>query len=759
MYVDKAFGDAIQKGADPVKVRARIVEIDTDNGMETDAPALTSRITVSGENLTVTSGGMEGVYMTALASADMNTEFSQGKVIFTFTGAGGVFHETVQFRLLGEPVLEFPEEGSDGSWTVGSYNPEMDLIAGSNVGDKIRFYFRDAVEEPERIEFDTDDGLSAVAEQDKRYQFTYYAIVQNGSQLLSDKEDIFVKPKQTRITVRGIFKNGMRVENFFYINLYPEGISVDSKAVKDGRLTVNAYTQEFYYGNDTEATERFVPTTFKLTVAFVAGEKAVINTTGEGVKFKDLTGKDEANKNVAAKYKKKISGNNNGEYAFCPEDMLYESKVPYNVELPVAVSAQGTSFEREIPILLVGKGIDPMEDWQAEYDRLIFRIKKFVPPEQWHDALKAIKTRNETGRMSIQEMRLMSKDILQKYMDYWLSEQAANNRWCTQLDWMIWGLEWTKWIGDQAFSFVVSAYAGPVVEAVVSPAKDIVTEALGVVGTRIFWGEQLSWEDFEGLEFTKAIKSGFDNLAWNAASGALEDIKTLNPANIKKAAGIIAGYYAFSVFNNYMEIYARTGETDFWGAVTGAFKDLTLNAFKTAASALFKGWLKSDKFKDMMQSKVGKYIKDSFEKFARKVNFDYSDKTMQTMLGKVNELQDLHGDLAYEGATADIKMDEIIEKYVTEILGERYEKIEEKFESSDCFFNVNDELMFRYPIWEPVSGPTKYITINLTRQLQNLNGLLFGYLYEAFFAGVPSAPAVIDVPVDPPLYDKGMTKS
>jgi len=47
----------------------------------------------------------------------------------------------------------------------------------------------------------------------------------------------------------------------------------------------------------------------------------------------------------------------------------------------------------------------------------------------------------------------------------------------------------------------------------------------------------------------------------------------------------------------------------------------------------------------------------------------------------------------------------------------------------------------------------------LTRQMQNLNGLLFGYLYEAFFAGVPSAPAVIDVPVDPPLYDKGMTKS
>ena len=69
MYVDKSFGDSIQKGADPVKVRARIVEIDTDNGLETNSPALTSRITVSGENLNVTSGGMEGPYMTALASA------------------------------------------------------------------------------------------------------------------------------------------------------------------------------------------------------------------------------------------------------------------------------------------------------------------------------------------------------------------------------------------------------------------------------------------------------------------------------------------------------------------------------------------------------------------------------------------------------------------------------------------------------------------------------------------------------------------
>ena len=51
------------------------------------------------------------------------------------------------------------------------------------------------------------------------------------------------------------------------------------------------------------------------------------------------------------------------------------------------------------------------------------------------------------------------------------------------LDWLCWGLEWYKWIGDQAISVIISKLSynyAPFVEAVVMPAKDLLVEHMGI---------------------------------------------------------------------------------------------------------------------------------------------------------------------------------------------------------------------------------------------------------------------------------------
>ena len=68
MYIYKDFGDAIRKGARPVRVCARITKI--EDGKETNDLKLTSAIVPSAEGLVLASRSMYGQYMAANVSAD-----------------------------------------------------------------------------------------------------------------------------------------------------------------------------------------------------------------------------------------------------------------------------------------------------------------------------------------------------------------------------------------------------------------------------------------------------------------------------------------------------------------------------------------------------------------------------------------------------------------------------------------------------------------------------------------------------------------
>ena len=143
----------------------------------------------------------------------------------------------------------------------------------------------------------------------------------------------------------------------------------------------------------------------------------------------------------------------------------------------------------------------------------------------------------------------MAKDVVRAYMKYW-TEQNAKDKWnAAALDWTVWGLEWVKWIGDCAFSIVVSAYTGPL-EAIISPAKDVLVSAIGEVGVNIVWGTKF---DPKNLEIYDAIKNAGDNFVSGGVSdgvGWLASSGLSSPAKIKYACAIMGGYFVFAVFNN-----------------------------------------------------------------------------------------------------------------------------------------------------------------------------------------------------------------
>ena len=111
MTIKKNFGNTISRGAAPVMVYARIVEV-TEEGTEVDRPDLTAKIKAfAGDNvMTVTHKGMEGNYCAAEVSCSKAApKADEGYVSFKFTDKGGSLTNHVKFKLQ-EAAIVFGQE-------------------------------------------------------------------------------------------------------------------------------------------------------------------------------------------------------------------------------------------------------------------------------------------------------------------------------------------------------------------------------------------------------------------------------------------------------------------------------------------------------------------------------------------------------------------------------------------------------------------------------------------------------------------------
>ncbi len=736
MYVQKDFGDAIRRGGEqPVKIRARMAEVDP-GGVERDRNDLTSQIGVSADGMTVHGAVLAGRYCEATVSVPKEYDKDTVSITFTFTGEGGSFTNTVIFRIVDGPQLKFVDE-RDG--TLYHESCGIDAIPGDGFTYTERFAIIDAPTPPKlsditAVNTGKFDVEFALTDQPAVYKMT----VKNNT-APDPEHDIFAKPKDESFEIRVIVEGEKEpVKGYVTVKLYPEGITVSStmegkkKDVKYVR--VQAYEKE--YAGDLD--RKWQVSEMQFTLAVKGEDKAIIDPDEAKYKFEKLKGsgglgmRADKEQCLAEKYEYKGSWgdwNDKFTYTFEPNADLAEPEdgTFMMVLLPASCEYDGKTYEVEIPLRLRGKDPDPMGDWEKEYKELQRRILQYSLPENMDHWIAQLKECATEPRASVEEMRLVGKWILREYMAYWTTQQKRDQTEATMYNVIVNVLEWTKFAGDCAFSFLVNAYAGPVADALISPAKDFITGAIGEVIAARNFGEEI---DVDKFEFSKNLAAAGDNLVSNSI-----DLK-----DWRKAAATLGGYFCYCAVKNYLLKLREKNESDIWGALCDAFKDMTAAALKSKAGDLIGKWLKESK---KFQEKIGPFI----TKYFKESNFDTLQKKLNDSLGLEGELRKLAGyanDKVFETKVADV-----VEKYISGLAGAGFDKLREVYDGSKFVieggyvyycFNIDLFDAFHYGI-----------RLNLTRTLQAMSGDFFGWFYDFFFAGVPAAESVIEKPKDPPL--------
>lgn len=777
MYVYKGFGDAIQRGASPVKVYARIAQV--VEGKEYGCPELTAKIQASGTHLTVKPIGIENGYLCAEVGAALDEASEEAEVIFTLAGEGGAFVRKIIFRLTGNPEIKFPALSEDGeNWLMDAGLDTVEMIAGGRGRDRLRFVFQDAATEPTDIRFLDANGFDISYEKDADKPFTYYACIQNRTMLIPKESKVFADPVARTITIEATFSGKLKVRGQFTINLYPEGLFVfiipddpewshDARLCRrsqglpeilvQGRMEVVSWKKPRLNGIVDEEIERlfFVPC--------YAYEKADGRTVVVRESRYFTAGKfqptDTATGNILAKYRCKIGPI--GEKAFCiqPQDILVEGDdAPYHVTLPFSVRHDGRSARADIPIRLLGEPIDTtMVEWETEYKNLQRRIIQFSVPEDIDMWIRLLKERATEPRCSVEDLHLVSRQIVAVYLDYWTKQREADYAEMARADNALTRWEWVKFIGDCAFSYLVNAFAGPLADAIITPAKDIFFYSLGELYACDQHGTKFDWKN---LEIVKSLNDAGDNVAANMmVDGVKANIK-----NAKMIAVYIAGYYVIAVFRNYSAKMAKEGVSDWYGAFKDAFKDLSVNAFKAIAAELFKKWLNSKNFQENISKTLQKYLTKQFKaRFKQKYptyNIDFNSKGITITRTGTGVFKVKAGPNVEKTSAA-----ECVTKFLSELFGRDwgyvhegvYDWAEHKARTSQLFFNEHGQLVFCFRLWEGEGLRPLYCELVLQKViLYSENPLgFFAYLYEMFFGSLIGAPA-ITFPKDPPFkrYDK-----
>ena len=736
MYVQKDFGDAIRRGGDkPVVIRARMAEVD-ESGAEHDRNDLTSQIGVSADGMTVHGVALVGRYCEATVSVPENNQNDTASITFTFTGEGGSFTNTVIFRLVDGPTLKFVDE-RDG--TLYGSGCGIDAIPGDGFTYTERFMIVDAPTAPKLSditavntgEFDVEFALT---DQPAVYKMT----VKNNTAPDPD-HDIFAKPKDKDFEIHVVVEGEKEpVKGYVTVKLYPEGITVSS--TQEGKkndvkyVRVQAYEKEYVGDLD----RKWQVSEIKFTLAHKGKDKAIIDPDEAKYKFEKLKGsgglgmRADKEQCLAEKYEYKESWgdwNDTFTYTFEPNANLGEPDdgTFMMVLLPASCEYDGKTYKADIPLRLRGKDPDPMGDWEKEYKELQRRILQYSLPENMDRWIAQLKECATEPRASVEEMRLVGKWILREYMNYWTTQQSRDQTEATMYNVIVNVLEWTKFAGDCAFSFLVDAYAGPVADALISPAKDFITGAIGEVIAARNFGEEV---DVDKFEFSKNLAAAGDNLVSNSI-----DLK-----DWKKAAATLGGYFCYCAIKNYLLKLREKNESDIWGALCDAFKDMTAAALKSKAGDLIGKWLEESK---KFQEKIGPFI----TKYFKESNFDTLQKKLNDSLGLEGELRKIAGyanDKVFE-----TKVAEVVEKYISDLVGAGFDKVREVYDGSKFVieggyvyycFNIDLFDAFHYGI-----------KLNLTIALQAMSGNFFGWFYDLFFAGVPAAESVIEKPKNPPL--------
>lgn len=595
MYIQKDFGDCIKYDSGQQQVNARMAEVKPD-GTEVDRPDLTASIDIfSGGGIEVEGCAMVGNYKGALISCSSSAadKPTQGVVSFKFTGEGGTFQNNVTFRLVGEPYFIYNAETAR--------SPEIDFIYGAGGKFDLQVAACDFMNPPDEITVNVyDEDIGAEVEKLDEYNFIVHFV--NNTAVPSEKQikETSFAPLITAKNVKETAEDKVR------INLLPEGLTlrkVSNSYMVDERFRVICYAEL-----TAADTKEIMHTSFSLGLAIPKTDEAGNTVVDKPrlfslpVLFGEMKSDNEKISNMAKSikpsYEQFTDSEDSATYNLRPKQQIpQDESLVYDVVLPVSCEYNGENYTLDIPMRLFGEKLDPMAAKEEEFRKLRERIRRYVPEEEWGDMLDTIKSSYEY--MSVQDLRLMSKSIIRTGITRFENEAAAQAAWASQLDWMLWGAEWVKWVGDQAFSILVNYYGGaqygPILDSVLSPAKDIICEELGTCIAQWYFGGDVTGMQDRTKTYTQSVFTAIENVLTNLIDGKTD---------LKKAGALLAMYCSLRFLNHI--IFEKKGLYD---ATLSTFADLTGQAFKFAAGMSLEKYIGNPANSQKLVTLIGNWIK------------------------------------------------------------------------------------------------------------------------------------------------------
>ncbi len=534
----------------------------------------------------------------------------------------------------------------------------------------------------------------------------------NGAELFSSAntkvDSVFARVELTGIPSS---RHIPEVKEVINVTIANEGLFVDGSYLdNEGSFRVKAYIDE-------DAGEKQfpdIPCVFKLivkindagtesTAKFADMDKAKIG-------FGNLQTNDSQLGILANEFKYEIKSlSYSGAYNFLPKMEIPQGKIPYLFDLPVTCEYEGKTYCLDLPVLLIGQPLGEMLTWEKEYRKLLAVIKKFMPPEDWDQALKIIEERKK--RITVKELRLMQRSVWQTAQNKLLVEANCYSKMLSILDWTVAGLEWVQWVGDQAFEYLMDAYTGPVGAALLVPLKDLCTTVIGAMIGQILLGQSTNFNEKE--LFTGILAATFEALE----EGLMEDKDKLD---LKKLGKILAAFAVVKMLNHYfMDKDDEGNSIGFFDAILETFKDLTNECFKM---------LVSKKLEKILSSKKAKAI---YEKYSIKMIEGYLDKNFKDW--REDGLEKING-------------------YVTDLIGEAggyvYGKAIEKAGQIEIKPGVTDTIITINLYNDPINP------INVDISFNSVKDKLFEYMFNSMFGMFPFATSIINPPQDPIYYKK-----
>ena len=773
MYVYKDFGDTLKRGDEPKYVYARIEETTWDKRVFNN-DKLTGQISVSSptDALIVSDGGMTvNGYKAAEVLVPKEGNKTKGTVSFRFTGEGGVYTRNVVFNIVGEkPYIIYPKLSDDGAnWLESNQPGEAVFIAGQGGTEKVMFYIKDAVDEPVDITFDTDPDLNVTYEKEATYKCGYYAVVENNTPEMEKANDIIADMVTRTIGVEAKFKDGTVASSEFYVELYPDGLSVvpNTKYFKDDRLQVNTVEEQ----NPKPGEIRLMPSSFDVLVCYIDSrtQKAKI-FKNPSLKCGELDDEGRYKNLFKENFLYWIDFTTSGGYSFYPKNSLPMFDEPFKAKMKLTYEGKdGSCFDGDLPIDFTG--LKPLAPSRVSREEAINRLKKAIRIFGLGENQDVKYMIRNTSILSASQIEFTTKYILLTGMNFYEDCSKEYTSFAKQCDKYIVCASAMVKAGDMALEYVLKikfGSAGSTAATFINPMKNMYFEYLGQ-----FYGlgadpEAYGTKDFS---FWKALLSG--------ATDHIEGMLTGEKKPTGEELGFVVAAYLMVRYADHYYHGEGSEKGDVYRSLLAAIGDLSLMKFKEWVADLAKTWTgpimekiqnwfgkmfkqyysnlagaaakaAGDKaFENGIRSQINNgigYAEYALAKNAKSVARGMEFETMTKFLGAASEkygdmrakdvdialgivLNYVFGGTSDEGEVETLKASEYIEKQLQKFFVEKLGlKVEGLYKTSEDIIGLSS---FRIKGTSVIIGFKEYeVEIDIAKNMNAILELVFGYCFS-----------------------------